>query len=245
MKNYAQQLPSMNVKQQKIISFVSGKKRILRNLIVQYPSKNLHNKDFLIIGSHYDTKDNIKNFLGANDAGSSTAILLYLIKIINDNKEIAQKINCELRFIFFDGEEAYHKYSHNDGIIGSKYYAQELIKNDNIKHCRGVIIADMLGDKDLKITIPTNTNPQLTQKALNSATSLSLSQYISHADNEIIDDHLPFHKLNIPTVNLIDFEFGHNNKFWHTQKDNMKNISKKSLAISTKILLKLILDITK
>ena len=245
MKNFTQKFPTMTIKQQKMISFISGKKRVLRNLIVRYHNIKTKNKEFIIIGSHYDTKDKIENFIGANDAGSSTAILLYLIQAINDNPHLASQINCELRFVFFDGEEAYHEYTHNDGLIGSKHYAQELVKNDNIKNCRGVIIADMLGDKQLEIKIPQNTNPQLAQKALNAAANLSLEQYISQGNAQIIDDHLSFHQLNIPTINLIDFEFGHNNHLWHTKNDTLEHISKKNLAISTKILLKTILNLAK
>ena len=243
MKSYCQQFPTIQIKQQETINFISGKKRIFRNLIIHYPNKNLKNKDFIIIGSHYDTKDKIDNFVGANDAGSSTAILLYLIKLINQHKKLAEQINCELRFVFFDGEEAYNHYTYNDGLVGSKYYVQELIKNENIKNCRAVIIADMLGDKELKIQIPKNTNQQLSQKAIDAAKSLSLGKYISQGETEIIDDHLPFHELNIPSTNLIDFEFGKDNHLWHTHKDNLSNISKENLAISTKILLKLIINL--
>ena len=110
-------------------------------------------KEFIIIGSHFDTKKmpgGIK-FEGANDGASSTALLLELIKTI---KNSGAKLEYTLKFVFFDGEECFNEYGNNDGLFGSKHYANQMKEQNLLSQCRALILLDMVGDKDLNITLP-------------------------------------------------------------------------------------------
>jgi glutaminyl-peptide cyclotransferase len=48
---------------------------------------------------------------------------------------------------------------------------------------------------------------------------------------DVTDDHQPFLKRNVPSVDLIDFNYGYNDVFWHTTQDTLDKLSPKSLAI--------------
>jgi Zn-dependent M28 family amino/carboxypeptidase len=48
---------------------------------------------------------------------------------------------------------------------------------------------------------------------------------------EVSDDHLPFVKRGIPCADLIDFDYGYNDVFWHTTQDTIDKLSPKSLEI--------------
>ena len=54
------------------------------------------------------------------------------------------------------------------------------------------------------------------------------------------DDHEPFVQAGIPAIDLIDFEFGPGNRWWHTQEDSLDKISPQSLKITGQTVLKLL-----
>jgi Zn-dependent M28 family amino/carboxypeptidase len=196
-------------------------------------------KEFIIIGSHFDTKkmpDGIK-FEGANDGASSTAVLMEMIKAI---KKSGVKPEYTLTFVFFDGEECFNEYGDNDGLIGSKFYANRLKSKNLISKCRAVIILDMVGDKDLNITLPIDSDKRLGEMLFNAAARTGNSEYFGYLSTGLLDDHTPFKKIGIPVIDIIDFKFGPGNSFWHSSEDNIKNISAKSLKIIGQTTLNLI-----
>ena len=42
---------------------------------------------------------------------------------------------------------------------------------------------------------------------------------------------MPFIKRGVPCVDLIDFDYGYNNVFWHTPDDTLDKLSPRSLEI--------------
>ena len=195
--------------------------------------------DFIIIGSHFDTKKlppNVK-FEGANDGASSTAVLLEMIRTIMKSNIVPE---YTLKFVFFDGEECITEYGDNDGLFGSKYYAGKLKESGNIEKCRAVIVLDMVGDKDLNITIPSDSDKYLSEALFKAAEECGTRKYFSYFRSPILDDHMPFKDLGIPVIDLIDFNFGPGNSFWHTSQDCVSNVSEKSLKIVGKTTLKML-----
>ena len=184
--------------------------------------------DFILIGSHYDTKKliSVPDFAGANDGGSSTGVLLAIIKAVTEQNEIPP---LTLKFVFFDGEECFLNYTENDGLYGSRHLASKWDADGTLKRCKAVIILDMIGDKDLNITIPSGADKKLTSTLLRIAEKQKASHFFSKYKNDVIDDHTPFQKRNIPTIDIIDFEFGKNNRYWHTSADTIDKISPASL----------------
>jgi len=192
------------------------------NLIAQFPGQGNAAPSFLLC-SHYDTKmfDAIK-FVGANDAGSSTGLLLELARVIGQHPNLAAKIEL----VFFDGEEAYDRFSETDGLYGSRYFARQL-QGSSAKQFRGGILFDMVGDRSLDVTLPTDSPPEIARDIFAAAEALKLRNYFTYLDREMIDDHSPLNAIGIPTIDVIDFDY----PWWHTEGDTIDKISPKSLQI--------------
>jgi glutaminyl-peptide cyclotransferase len=193
------------------------------NLIARFPGdSNAASASFLFC-SHYDTKlfDTIR-FVGANDGGSSTGLLLELARVLGQHASVAR--NFEL--VFFDGEEAYENFSDTDGLYGSRYFARQL-QNHGANQFRGGILFDMIGDRSLGITLPADSPPAMARDVFAAAEALKLRKYFSYLDRDLIDDHAPLNGIGIPTIDIIDFDY----PWWHTADDTMDKISPQSLQI--------------
>lgn len=175
--------------------------------------------------SHYDTKTfDGARFVGANDAGSSTGLLLELARVLALRPDLARKIEL----VFFDGEEAYEAFNDTDGLFGSRHFAQQLLAQDKAKQFRGGVLFDMVGDKSLTITLPPDSPPQLAAGIFASAEALKVRSHFTYCDRDITDDHTPMNEIGIPVIDLIDFEYPP----WHTPDDTMDKLSAESLRIT-------------
>jgi glutaminyl-peptide cyclotransferase len=192
------------------------------NLIAKFPPQRNAAPLFLLC-SHYDTKtfDAIK-FVGANDGGSSTGLLLELARVIGQHQNLATKIEL----VFFDGEEAYDHFSETDGLYGSRYFARQL-QGSSAKQFRGGILFDMVGDRSLDVTLPADSPPEIAGDIFAAAEALKLRSYFTYLDREMIDDHSPLNAIGIPTIDVIDFDY----PWWHTAGDTVDKISAQSLQI--------------
>jgi glutaminyl-peptide cyclotransferase len=189
------------------------------NLIATFAGKDLA-PSFLVC-SHYDTKTFTARFVGANDGGSSTGVLLELARVLAQRPDLARK--AEL--IFFDGEEAYEAFSETDGLYGSTYFAKQLAFEGKTKQFRGGILLDMVGDRSLTITLPPDSPAGMASDIFASAEALNLRKYFTYFDRDITDDHTPLNAVGIPTIDLIDFDF----PAWHTPDDTIDKLSAESL----------------
>jgi glutaminyl-peptide cyclotransferase len=190
------------------------------NLIARFPAQE-NAAPLLLLCSHYDTKmfDAIK-FVGANDGGSSTGLLLELARVIGQHPNLAAKIEL----VFFDGEEAYDHFSETDGLYGSRYFAKHLGGSGQF---RGGILFDMVGDRSLDVTLPADSPPEMARDIFAAAEALKLRSYFTYLDREMIDDHSPLNAIGIPTIDVIDFDYS----WWHTAGDTIDKISAQSLQI--------------
>ncbi len=176
-----------------------------------------------IVCSHYDTKrfSTIK-FVGASDGASSTGALLELARVLALDPALAAKVEL----VFFDGEEALQQFNETDGLYGSRYYATKLRESARAKQFQFGILWDMIGDRDLTITLSADTPGELTKAVLASAESLGVRDRFSHHDRPIYDDHVPLNMVaRIPTIDLIDFDY----LPWHTADDTLDKLSPASL----------------
>jgi glutaminyl-peptide cyclotransferase len=206
---------------------------VFRNITVVIPGEKT---DFIIIGSHYDTKkiETVPEFSGANDGASSSGLLLALIQAAKNN---IVPPPLTLKFAFLDGEECVYQYNDNDGLFGSRRMATKLQAQGKPSSCKAVIVLDMIGDRDLKISIPANSDAGLADKIIKTALAMNFGKYFSKSNISIIDDHTPFHKSGTPAAVIIDFEYGENNRFWHTKADTIDKISPESLKIAGDVVL--------
>src|SRR5436305_858017 len=114
------------------------------NLIARFGIKEKNEAAQFFLCSHYDTKsfDTIR-FVGANDGGSSTGLLIEMARVLAMSPALAAKIEL----LFFDGEEAFENFTTTDGLYGSRHFAKELRDSGKAKSVRGGILFDMVGDK--------------------------------------------------------------------------------------------------
>ena len=205
------------------------------NLIAQFSGEKKAASPSFLLCSHYDTKmfDAIR-FVGANDSGSSTGLLLELARVIGQHPNLARKTEL----VFFDGEEAFVQFSEADGLYGSRYFAKQL-QNGGAKQparsathsvaggFRAGILFDMVGDRSLDITLPADSPPEMARDIFAAAEALKLRGYFTYLDRGMTDDHTPLNAIGVPTIDIIDFDF----PWWHTADDTIDKISAPSLQI--------------
>ncbi len=190
----------------------------------------------VVVGSHYDTKwfEQFR-FVGANDGGSSTGVLLELARVASAQPG--------LWFVFFDGEEAMVQYGSVDGLWGSKHFVEELKRTGQMDRIRAMVLLDMVGYAHLNIEVPSNGDGALIQQVFDAARAVGTRDYFGYRGGALLDDHEPFLEAGIPTVDLIDFEYGTKpglNDYWHTEQDTLDKISSRSLEIVGQTTLRLL-----
>jgi glutaminyl-peptide cyclotransferase len=177
-----------------------------------------------LLCSHYDTKIfDAATFVGANDGGSSTGVLLELARVLAMRPDLAKKVTL----VFFDGEEAFEAFTATDGLFGSRYFARDLSTHDKAKQYRGGILFDMVGDQSLDITLPPDSPVELAKGIFAAADALNLRKHFTYFDHDILDDHTPLNAVGIPVIDLIDFNYPP----WHTPEDTIDKLSAESLRI--------------
>src|SRR2546429_9995847 len=129
------------------------------NLIARFPGQGSVAPSFLLC-SHYDTKTfDTTRFVGANDGGSSTGLVLELARVLGQHPNLAGRVEL----VFFDGEEAYENFSETDGLYGSRYFARQLADAKTGRQFRGGILFDMVGGRSLDISLPTDSPVEMAQ----------------------------------------------------------------------------------
>lgn len=216
---------------------VDGRQVIFRNVVATWKGRG---KGLIVLVSHYDTKSGISDdFVGANDSGSSTGLLLELARLVSQNGWAG----CDIMFAFLDGEECFTSYSDTDGLQGSRRLAGILKREGRVKSVKAVIVTDMIGDRDLFITLPRNCTPKMMGLVFDQAREAGVRSRFGLADGMILDDHVPFINEGMPAVALIDFEYGSvpgSNDYWHTTNDIMSNLSENSLEITGRMVIRMI-----
>lgn len=211
----------------------------IRNVEAVFPGRD--EKHFVIIGTHFDTKRifSYPDFAGANDSASGVGAQLAMMRTLS--KISKEQLPCSIRFYFFDGEECLYNYSDTDGLHGSRACVSMLKQSGEDKNCLGMILLDMIGDKELVITPPLNGDAKLIDAAVKSAAQLGHPERVKPYDGMILDDHLPFYQAHIPCIDLIDFSYGPNNAYWHTSADTPDKLSAESIAFSADLAFRLYL----
>lgn len=199
----------------------------------------------IILASHYDTKVGIKPpFCGANDSASSSGVLLELARTLASQTNLPP----EILFVFFDGEECVRYYQERDGFHGSRHFARQLVENGKSRDIKAFILMDMVGDPGYTITIPRNSTPALIRLALEAAQQEGIRSSFSLYRYAIGDDHDPFLAAGIPSIDLIDFEYGSasgRNDYWHTPADTLEHISTESLGKTGRVVLRMLNALTR
>jgi Zn-dependent M28 family amino/carboxypeptidase len=202
----------------------------MRNIIAKFPGSQ---PGIIVIGTHYETALPIKNFVGANDGGSGTGLLLELANQLRDWRRKGYSV----WLVWIDGEEAIREWSPTDSLYGSRHLVEKWQKDGTLKQIKAFLLVDMVGDANLQIERDVSSTPWLIEMVRQAATSLGLQSHFFQRQVGVEDDHLPFVRAGVPAIDLIDFEYGYNNVYHHTTADTLDKLSPRSLEIVGNVLL--------
>jgi len=198
----------------------------VRNIVAKFPGTR---DGILVIASHYDTNYPLRNtsYIGANDGASSSALLLEIANQLRGKKLEGYGV----WLVWDDAEEAMKSWTDADSLYGIRHLAQKWQDDGTLKRIKAFLLADMIGDADLNIDHDQNSTPWLEEVVYQAATRLGYQSHFFARQNQVSDDHLPFMQRGVPCADLIDFDYGYDNVFWHTPQDTVDKLSPKSLEI--------------
>jgi len=198
----------------------------MKNMLVKIPGEK---PGIILLGTHYDTLL-MDNFVGADDAGSSTAVMLELARLL-----CPQKGKYAVWIAFFDGEEAMKHWSETDSRYGSRQMAAKLASSGDIKKIKAFLLADIVGGRKARFPRESSSTPALVDLFWETAARLGYSALFVNDSSSAEDDHDSFLKRGVPSVDVIgDFV---NNGYWHTPQDALDKISAKTLAVTGHVFL--------
>ncbi len=205
----------------------------MRNIIARFPGAT---RQAIVITGHYDTKlFPGRHFVGANDGGASAGLLLELAKVIS-----SRSYQNDVYLVWFDGEEAIGEWSETDGLHGSRHLADKWRSDGTLSHVKALVNVDMIGDKDLGILEETNSSAALRQLVWRIAKELGYGRYFLDFGGAVEDDHMPFIHAGVNALDLIDFDYGPSNQYWHTDQDTPDKLSANSFEVVGDVLLEMI-----
>jgi Zn-dependent M28 family amino/carboxypeptidase len=197
----------------------------MKNILVKIPGEK---PGVILLGTHYDTK-RIANFVGADDAGSSTGVMLELARLL-----CPQHGKYAVWIAFFDGEEAVNlDWKDPDNRYGSREMAARFAASGDIPKIKAFLLADIVGGRNLHVRRESSSTKWLKDLVWKTADRLGYQNIFLNAETEVSDDHLSFLSRNVPSADVIDGDLGPNGEvyYWHTPQDTMDKISAKNLGI--------------
>lgn len=194
------------------------------NIILKFPGTSGH---AIVVSGHYDTKRiPMVHFVGANDAGSSTGFLLEFARVASKLKHAD-----DIYVVFFDGEEAVGNWSSVDSCYGSRQLVESWSSDGTLGRIKALINVDMIGDKDLDVMDDTNSSQSLNALMWKVADKMGDGKYFLRNAAGIDDDHIPFADAGVNVLDIIDFDYGAGNRYWHTAEDTMDKLGAHSLQV--------------
>jgi glutaminyl-peptide cyclotransferase len=194
----------------------------LRNVVGSVKGRS---RRYVVVGAHYDTKE-VPGFVGANDGASGTAIVTQLARQFARAKK---RPRHTLVFVLFDGEESPGAADGDEtsfernGLRGSKVAARRWRKAE------AMVLLDFVGDKHLSTPREANSSRRLWGKLRAAARRVGVGRHFPDATyGAVSDDHVPFIRRGVPSVDLIDFGF----PCWHRTCDDLSAVSERSLNVS-------------
>ena len=213
----------------------------MKNILVKIPGDQ---PSVILLGTHYDTV--LRNdivFVGADDGGSSTGVMLELARLLCSQR--GQTGKHAVWIAFFDGEEAMKAWSDTDSRYGSRQMAARLAASGDITKIKAFLLADLVGSRSLHFSRESTSTKALTDLVWNTAARLGYAEIFIHDSAPVEDDHDSFLKRKVPSVDVIDLDRSRDVPFWHTADDTLDKISARSLATTGHVFLETIRELQK
>jgi glutaminyl-peptide cyclotransferase len=208
----------------------------VHNIIAKFPGTR---DGIIVIASHYDTNYPLRDttYIGANDGASSSALLLEIANQLRGKKREGYSV-----WLLWDDAEESMKLPWVDpeSLYGVRHIADKWQADGTLKRIKAFLLADMIGDTDLNIERDHNSTPWLEDLIGQAAAKLGYQSHFFGRTMAVDDDHIPFMQRGVPSADLIDFNYGYNDVFWHTTQDTVDKLSPKSLEIVGSVILETI-----
>ena len=203
----------------------------MKNIVAKIPGTG---QGIILLLTHYDTK-RVDNFVGAEDGGSSTGLMLEMARNLCGRPKQANSV----WIVFLDGEETQAQFTWvtSDSVYGSRELAARMSVAGDLKRVRAVILADMVGQYGLRILRDSDAPKWLKDTIWNTAARLGYQSVFVSQETSTEDDTLPFIERHVPAIDLIDLNDYINLGYWHTAQDTLDKISPRSLAIVGHVIL--------
>ncbi len=231
------------IEQKTEIKHYNGRKIPIRNIIGSFsPEKEKR----VLLFAHWDSRPfadeetdpeiREKPILGADDGASGIGVLLEVARQLQMQES---KIGVDI--IFFDLEDwgpPSYLIPYPDGdwwCMGSRYWSENPHVS-NYKASFGILL-DMVGAFDAKFLREGHSvyfAPDILQKVWRKASELGYDNFFKNKmGGYITDDHVPVNEnVHVPSIDIINQNSNTSTGFgpyWHTHKDDMRNISKATL----------------
>ena len=174
--------------------------------------------------------------MGANDGGSSTGLLLELARVLARQPRVDDVYLVWLRRRRSVRANGRAQTASTAAAIWPNVGAKTAL----LRKIKALINVDMIGDKGLNIKQEQNSTTKLRQLVWRTAADLGYKAYFVDEPITIEDDHMEFLKKGIPSLDLIDFDYGPDHRYWHTDEDTMDKLSAQSLEIVGTVVLDVI-----
>lgn len=238
------QTPIGNVAMKNIVAKISGKRDpSARHAADDAQDDGGTGQGIILLLTHYDTL-RLDNFVGAEDGGSSSGLMLEMARDLCSG----QPQRNEVWIAFLDGEEAQlvqngvAQWTDADSVYGSRELAARMAVAGDLRRVRAVILADMVGQYNLRIERESSSTRGLTDLVWKTAASLGYGNIFVQQATTVEDDHGPFLKRGVPAVDIIDLE-GY--QYWHTPQDTLDKVSAASLAAVGHVILAAVQELQK
>ena len=211
----------------------------MKNIVAKIPGTG---QGIILLMTHYDTK-RADNFVGAEDGGSSTGLMLEMARDLCGKPKEPNSV----WIAFLDGEEtqASFNWSTPDSVYGSRELAARMAVSGDLKRVRAVILADMVGQYNLRIPRDSDSPKWLTDVIWNTAARLGYRSTFVSRETGTEDDNIPFNERHVPTIDLIDLSDYQTLGYWHTAEDTLDKISPRSLAVTGHVILESVSELQK
>src|SRR5215470_16958283 len=168
----------------------------MKNLLVKIPGQK---QGIILLGTHYDTKK-MENFVGADDGGSSTGVMLEIARLLC--KQAPGKYAVWIAF--FDAEEAFNpQWQDPDHTYGSRQMAAQLAASGDLPKIKVFILADLIGGRTARFQKDRESTKWVVDLVWNVAGKLGYGQwFVNEAGGPGGDDHFSFTSRKVPSVDI-------------------------------------------
>ena len=198
----------------------------MKNILVKIPGEK---PGIILLGTHYDTK-RLDNFVGADDGGSSTGVMMEVARLLCGEKKPGK---YAVWIAFFDGEEAVNKeWVDPDNRYGSRQMAARFATSGDLTKIKAFLLVDLVGGRNPHFMRDGESTKWLKDFVWSIAGKLGYGDiFLGAPTNFGGDDHYSFTARHVASVDIMDLDTQNDVPYWHTPQDTLDKISPKTLAI--------------